>query len=188
MIKLCLPANTVKGYSCKPKPTLTMAKSSRTEAATCFGQPSVTSISTKEPFPWTTCCFLMTSGNFSFSPKQRIEYDKTTTKKLIQSQSNLLRPKVHLNAMKICFHKNRGEDKICSGRYDVLESNKCGSLTKTIMYLMQMQIAYCYIYIVHCVSVFPHPVTYFRWWIHVVRRWRVWSESLLCTIFYSLKL
>lgn len=80
VIKLCLPANTVKGYSCKPKPTLTMANSSRTEAATCFGQPSVTSISTKEPFPWTTCCFLMTSGIFSFSPKQRNEYDKNKTK------------------------------------------------------------------------------------------------------------
>lgn len=37
----------------------------------------------------------------------------------------------------------------------MLESNKCGSLTKTIMYLMQMQIAYCYIYIGHCVFVFP---------------------------------
>lgn len=132
-----------------------MAKSSRTEAATCFGQPSVTSISTKEPFPWTTCCFLMTSGIFSFSPKQRIEYDKTTTKKLIQSQSNLLRPKVHLNATKICFRKDRGEDKIRSGRYDVLESNKCGSLTKTIMYLMQMQIAYCYIYSTLCFCFSP---------------------------------
>ena len=37
----------------------------------------------------------------------------------------------------------------------MLESNKCGSLTKTIMYLMQMQIAYCYIYIGHCVFVLP---------------------------------
>ncbi|EGW00972.1 hypothetical protein I79_001925 [Cricetulus griseus] len=59
-----------------------MAKSSRTEAATCFGQPSVTSISTKEPLPGTTCCFLMTSGIFSFSPKPRNKYDKTTTKRV----------------------------------------------------------------------------------------------------------
>lgn len=55
---------------------------------------------------------------------------------------------------RFAFVKDRGEDKICSGSYDMLESNKCGSLTKTIVYLMQMQIAYCYIYIVHCVFVF----------------------------------
>lgn len=56
---------------------------------------------------------------------------------------------------RFAFKKDRGEDKICSGSYDMLESNKCGSLTKTMMYLMQMQIAYCYIESTLCFC-FPH--------------------------------
>lgn len=134
-----------------------MAKSSRTEAATCFGQPSVTSISTKEPSPWTTCCFLMTSGIFSLSPKTKNQiWQKPQLKNLIQSQSNLLRPKVHLNVMKICAIKDRGEDKICSGSYDMLEKQtNVDHWPKRLCTWCKCRIAYCYIYIGHCVFVFP---------------------------------
>lgn len=37
-----------------------------------------------------------------------------------------------------------------------IESNKYGSLTKTIMYLMQMQIAYCYVKYVFLIMFSPH--------------------------------
>jgi len=54
-----------------------MANSSMTEAATCFGQPSVTLISTKEPFHELPAVFWWPLGSFHLAL-----YKETNMKKV----------------------------------------------------------------------------------------------------------
>lgn len=68
----------------------------------------------------------------------------------------------------------------------MLESNQRGSLTKSIMYLMQMQIAYCYIYSTLRFRSPPHLFggEYMLLEVHVL-----YGLNLCCVLFfYSLKL
>lgn len=59
---------------------------------------------------------------------------------------NLLRPKVNLKCSEdLLSFWDRGGNGNKVWAEVMIESNKYGSLTKTIMYLMQMQIAYCYV-------------------------------------------
>lgn len=70
----------------------------------------------------------------------------------------------------------------------MLESNKCGSLTKMIMYLMQMQIAYCYIEGTLCFCFFPIQSVIFSGE-YMLLEDVLYGLNLCCVLFfYSLKL